>query len=86
VIFARIAKMTINKILREKYGLPDAWEVYKYQCIPKNEFTHIQLTGCLTSVFSKGKRKGQKKYTDELERTFIFSNAEYKELQKEAKV
>jgi hypothetical protein len=47
-------------------------------------FTHVQLTGCLVSVFTKGAKKGQKKYTNEHERLFIFSNAEYKELQKEA--
>jgi hypothetical protein len=76
--------LTISKIIRERYNLCDNWEVYKYQSIPKMAFTHIQVTGCLTSVFTKGKRKGQKKYTGEEERLFIFSNAEYKELQKEA--
>jgi hypothetical protein len=76
--------MTLNEVLRQKYGLPYNWEVYKYQAIPSNEFTHVQLTGCLTSVFTRGARIGQRKYTGEKKRTFIFSNAEYKELQKEA--
>jgi hypothetical protein len=72
--------MTLSEVLRQKYSLPDTWEVYEYKSIPKNEFTHTQVTGCLTSVFSKGAKKGQKKYTGEEERTFIFSNAEYEEL------
>jgi hypothetical protein len=76
--------MTLSKVLREKYGFPDNWEIYKYQSIPKMAFTHVQLTGCLVSVFTKGAKKGQKKYTGEKERAFIFTNAEYKELQKEA--
>lgn len=75
--------MPIDKALREKYSLPETWEVYKFQAIPKNEFTHVEVTGCLTSVFIKGPKKGQKKYTGKEERTFVLSNAEYKELQKE---
>jgi hypothetical protein len=76
--------MSISKIIREKYGLPDDWEVHTYDCIPKMTFTHIQITGCLVKVFKKGPKKGHKKYTGEQERQFIFSNAEYRELQKEA--
>jgi hypothetical protein len=68
----------MSAYFQAKHDLPENWEVYSLQCIPKNEYTHMELKGCVTSVFKRGPRKGQKKYTGELEKVFILSNEEYK--------
>jgi hypothetical protein len=66
----------MSAYFQTKYDLPENWEVYAWECIPKNEYTHMELKGCVTSVFKRGPRKGQKKYTRELEKKFILSNEE----------
>jgi hypothetical protein len=70
----------INEYFRILHNLSESWEIYSWECIPKNEYTHIKLTGCETTVFKKGKQKGDKKYTGEMKRSFIFSNEEYEVL------
>lgn len=72
----------LAQAFREKYNLPDTWEPYEFKSIPAPDYTHIQVTGCLTSTFVKGPKKGKKKYTGEGVRTFIFSNEEYNQFLK----
>lgn len=62
--------------LQEQHSLQKEWEVYKWECVPRDAYTHMQLTGYLTTTFQRGPRKGQTKYTKELEKTFILSNEE----------
>jgi hypothetical protein len=71
---ATISEM--SKYFQERYDLPSNWKVYAWECIPEYEYTHMQLTGCLTDTFKREPRKGQTKYTREMERTFVLSNAE----------
>lgn len=66
----------VSVYFQNKHSLPKEWKVYKWECVPKDEYTHMQLTGCLTTTFQRGPRKGQTKYTGELEKTFILSNEE----------
>ncbi|MGL5079092.1 MAG: hypothetical protein ACRDBG_25110 [Waterburya sp.] len=66
----------MSEYFQDKYNLPKNWEVYRVECIPKDEYTHVQITGSLTDVFKRGPRKGKIKYTKEMEKTFILSNEE----------
>ena len=40
---------------REKYGLPDAWDIYKWEAVGKDA---VRVTGAVAPLITRGKRKG----------------------------
>jgi len=53
---------------RERFGLPDAWEVYAFEVLgdfKKPDALKCKVDGCVPGVYSKGPREGKKKYGDD---------------------
>jgi hypothetical protein len=70
-----------EKYLKSLHPLPDEWELYRFECLPKDSaarrFTHVEVQGSIPRLLKTGPRKGKKTWRDRVEdRTFVLSFAE----------
>jgi hypothetical protein len=77
-----------EKYLKSLHPLPDEWEIYRFECLPKDSaargFTHVEVQGSIPRLLKTGPRKGKKTWRDGVEdQTFVLSFAELDEWEKQ---
>src|SRR5689334_17120423 len=63
---------------RERAGMPEAWQMFKWECFPKlsAQTIYVEITGAVAPLITRGKRKGQpnwRKFDRSTEKTIVIT-------------